>query len=73
MKKILASLFVGSVLTLTACQQKPKTEENSIDSTATTVMPSDTTSITADSLDTGAGLSSEGISTTATPDSSREQ
>ncbi|MBO0933440.1 hypothetical protein [Fibrella aquatilis] len=34
MKKIIALLFVGSVLTFAACQSKPKTEEAAVDSTA---------------------------------------
>jgi hypothetical protein len=63
MKNVVAILFVGGMLTLTACQQKPKTEEVSVDSTTT--MSADTVSMTADSLDTGAGMSSEGVSTTA--------
>jgi protein involved in sex pheromone biosynthesis len=38
MKKVIAILFVGSVLTLAACESKPKTEEATInDSTATVV------------------------------------
>ena len=34
MKKIIAVLFVGSVLTVAACQSKPKTEEAAVDSAA---------------------------------------
>ncbi|MBO0938057.1 hypothetical protein J2I47_16000 [Fibrella sp. HMF5335] len=34
MKKVIALLFVGSVLTFAACQSKPKTEEAAVDSTA---------------------------------------
>ncbi len=69
MKKLLAILFIGSNLALVACQQKPKTEETSVNSTATTTMPADTMSMTADSMDTGAGMSSEMTSTTATTES----
>ncbi len=57
MKKVIALLFVGSVLTLASCESKPKTEEATItDSTAvlvdttannlidsTAVTPADTT------------------------------
>lgn len=34
MKKIIAFLFVSSVLTFAACQSKPKTEEAAVDSAA---------------------------------------
>lgn len=37
MKKVIALLFVGSVLTLAACESKPKTEEAAVDSTAAVV------------------------------------
>ncbi|RRB12542.1 hypothetical protein [Larkinella knui] len=48
MKKVLALLFVGSMLTFAACQSKPKTEETtSTDSTAT--MSSDSSTMSTDS------------------------
>ncbi|GAB3924412.1 hypothetical protein [Larkinella terrae] len=48
MKKVLALLFVGSMLTFAACQSKPKTEETtSTDSTAT--MTSDSSTMSTDS------------------------
>ncbi|ARK10482.1 PG1828 family lipoprotein [Fibrivirga algicola] len=37
MKKVIALLFVGSVLTLASCESKPKTEEAAVDSTAAVV------------------------------------
>lgn len=37
MKKVIALLFVGSVLTLAACESKPKTEEAAVDSTAAVI------------------------------------
>ena len=37
MKKVIALLFVGSVLTLAACESKPKTEEAAVDSAAVAV------------------------------------
>ncbi|WP_461054269.1 hypothetical protein [Spirosoma arcticum] len=50
MKKILAFLFVGSLLTFAACQAKPKTEEAGVDSTA--MMSTDTTMMATDSSST---------------------
>ena len=50
MKKVLALLFVSSLLTLAACQPKPKTEEAGVDANAT--MSTDTTTMTADSAST---------------------
>lgn len=35
MKKVIALLFVGTMITFAACQSKPKTEEAAVDSTAT--------------------------------------
>lgn len=52
MKKVIALLFVGSVLTFAACQSKPKTEEAAVDSTAAALDSSAAaadTSATADS------------------------
>ena len=40
MKKFFALLFVGTMITFAACQSKPKTEESSVDSTATMSMDS---------------------------------
>lgn len=37
MKKVIALLFVGIVLTLAACESKPKTEEAAVDSTAAVI------------------------------------
>mgnify|MGYP000373724309 FL=1 len=37
MKKVIALLFVGSFLTLAACESKPKTEEAAVDSTAAVI------------------------------------
>ena len=37
MKKVIALLFVGSVLTLAACESKPKTEEATVDSAAAVI------------------------------------
>ncbi|MFD1142446.1 hypothetical protein ACFQ4C_15075 [Larkinella insperata] len=45
MKKVLALLFVGSMITFAACQSKPKTEETSsaaADSAATVTTDSST-------------------------------
>jgi hypothetical protein len=39
-KPFFALLFIASMLTFTACQEKPKTEEADIDSTL--IMPTDT-------------------------------
>lgn len=50
MKKFIALLFVGSMLTFAACQSKPKTEEAGVDSTA--VMSTDTTTMATDSAAT---------------------
>lgn len=50
MKKLVAFLFVGSMLTFAACQTKPKTEEAGVDSTAT--MSTDTTTMANDSAST---------------------
>jgi protein involved in sex pheromone biosynthesis len=50
MKKVLALLFVGSLLTFAACQPKPKTEEAGVDSTAR--MSTDTTTMATDSAST---------------------
>lgn len=47
MKKVIALLFVGSLLTFAACQPKPKTEETGVDATAT--MSTDTTTMATDS------------------------
>ncbi|MGV3560037.1 hypothetical protein [Larkinella arboricola] len=50
MKKVLALLFVGSMLTFAACQSKPKTEETTstaADSTAT--MSTDSSTMATDS------------------------
>ncbi|MBO0949926.1 hypothetical protein [Fibrella forsythiae] len=40
MKKVIALLFVGSVLTLASCESKPKTEEAAVDSTAAAAVDS---------------------------------
>lgn len=56
MKKVFALLFVGSMLTFAACQSKPKTEETSMDSTAT--LMTDTTTMAMDSTATMATDSS---------------
>lgn len=37
MKKVIALLFVGSILTLAACESKPKTEEAAVDSAAAVI------------------------------------
>ena len=37
MKRIIALLFVSSVLTLAACESKPKTEEATVDSAAAAI------------------------------------
>lgn len=50
MKKVLALLLVGSLLTFAACQAKPKTEEAGVDSTA--LMSTDTTTMATDSAST---------------------
>lgn len=50
MRKIVAFLLVGTLLTVTACQVKPKTEEAGVDSTA--LMSTDTTTMTSDSTST---------------------
>ena len=50
MKKLFALLFVSSLLTLAACQPKPKTEEAGVDSNA--LMSTDTTTMTTDSAST---------------------
>ncbi|WP_460637951.1 hypothetical protein [Larkinella harenae] len=48
MKKVLALLFVGSMITFAACQSKPKTEETtSTDSTS--VISTDSSTMAADS------------------------
>lgn len=47
MKKNLILLFIGSLLTVAACQTKPKTEEAGVNDTAT--MSTDTTTMTTDS------------------------
>lgn len=50
MTKLIALLFVGSLLTFAACQAKPKTEEAGVDSTA--MMSTDTTMMATDSAAT---------------------
>lgn len=50
MRKVIALLFVGSLLTFAACQAKPKTEEAGVDSTA--MMSTDTTMMATDSAAT---------------------
>ena len=50
MKKVLALMFVGSLMTFAACQSKPKTEETTVNSTAT--MSTDTTTMATDSAST---------------------
>lgn len=50
MKKVIALLFVGSMLTFAACQSKPKTEETTTTTTeGTTTMPTDTSMMATDS------------------------
>ncbi len=39
-KQTLTGLFIGAVLMLTACQEKPKTEDTEVDSML--IMPTDT-------------------------------
>ncbi|KAB7729124.1 hypothetical protein F5984_15865 [Rudanella paleaurantiibacter] len=48
MKKALALLFVGTMVTFAACQSKPKTEEAAVDSTATTTMSTDSAAMSTD-------------------------
>ena len=55
MKKTLALLFVGSLLTAAACQTKPKTEEAGVNDTAT--MSTDTTTMT--TTDSASSMSSD--------------
>ena len=50
MKKALAFLLIGGLLTVAACQVKPKTEEAGVDSTA--LMSTDTTTMATDSAST---------------------
>ena len=50
MKKILSLLLVGSLLTVAACQVKPKTEEAGVNSSA--LMSTDTTTMSGDSAST---------------------
>lgn len=50
MKKVIALLFVSSLLTFAACQTKPKTEEAGVDANAT--MSTDTTTMGTDSAST---------------------
>ena len=50
MKKVFVLLFLSSLLTLAACQPKPKTEEAGVDSNA--LMSTDTTTMTTDSAST---------------------
>lgn len=57
MKKVLAFIFVGGLLTFAACQPKPKTEEAGVDATAT--MSTDTTTMATDSASTMASDSAE--------------
>ena len=47
MKKVIALLFVGTLITFAACQSKPKTEEAAVDSTATMTTDSATVDTTA--------------------------
>nr|WP_293840509.1 hypothetical protein [uncultured Arsenicibacter sp.] len=47
MKKVIALLFVGTMITFAACQSKPKTEEAAVDSTATMTTDSATVDTTA--------------------------
>lgn len=61
MKKVIALLFVGSVLTLAACESKPKTEETTVDSTAASL---DSAGTTIDSAAT-ATVDSAAVSTSA--------
>lgn len=67
MKKVFALLFVGSMLTFAACQNKPKTEETSTtDSTA--VITTDTTTMATDSSTT----MTTSTDTTAVADSAKK-
>lgn len=50
MKRILTLFVIGSLLTVAACQVKPKTQEAGVNDTAT--MSTDTTTMTADSAST---------------------
>ena len=52
MKKVFALLFVGTMITFTACQSKPKTEEAAVDSTATATMSTDSAAMSMDSTAT---------------------
>ena len=71
MKKVLALLFIGTTLTFAACQPKPKTEEATTDSTATTTMMTDSASMGADSAKSmmGSDSVSSMMSTTTTVES----
>ena len=65
MKKLVALVFVSSMLVVAACTTKPKTEEAGVDSTAT--MATDTTTMAGDSASTMMGDSAS----TMTTDSAR--
>ncbi|MCY7358628.1 MAG: hypothetical protein LH609_14455 [Rudanella sp.] len=61
MKKVFALLFVGTMITFTACQSKPKTEEAAVDSTATMSVDS-----AAMSMDSAATMATDSAATMAT-------
>ncbi|OIN60468.1 hypothetical protein [Arsenicibacter rosenii] len=52
MKKVIALLFVGTMITFAACQSKPKTEEAAVDSTAT--MTTDSAAVDSAATDSAA-------------------
>lgn len=54
MKKGIALLFIGSVLTLAACESKPKTEETTVDSTASSLDSSATATVDSAAASTSA-------------------